>query len=55
MKKYFIFIFCLFIFICIDNVYALECVEFKKGNGTENNPYIITTPIELYSISCKAE
>ena len=39
-------------FLSINRIGALECVEFENGDGTESNPFIIKTPLELYSISC---
>lgn len=44
-------IFVVFSFL-IPKALASECVNFKKGNGTVDNPYHITTNEELYSISC---
>lgn len=48
-------IFSVFLFIGITNVNALECVSFKDGTGTESDPYVITTPMELYSINCNLD
>ena len=46
-----IFFTCLMVLPLI-NVKALECVTYTNGSGTEEDPYVITTPMELYSIRC---
>ena len=46
-----IFFTCLMVLPLI-NVKALECVTYTQGSGTEEDPYVITTPMELYSIRC---
>ena len=54
MKKKIIFIIILWIILIAisPSVHAADCTNFKKGDGSENNPYQITNNLELYSINC---
>lgn len=47
----FLFTFC----ISIPNVFAAECVDYKNGTGTVEDPYQITTNEELFSINCNLD
>ena len=39
----------------VPNVFAAECVDYKSGAGTVEDPYRITTNEELYSITCNLD
>lgn len=53
-----IIIICIVLFtfcISVQNVFAAECVSYKKGSGTIEDPYQITTIEELYSVNCNLD
>ena len=54
-KIIFLSLFLLTFCISIPNVFAAECVDYKSGAGTVEDPYRITTNEELYSITCNLD
>lgn len=53
IKIVMLFIIILFVVLFgkLSNVYANNNEDYKQGSGTEEDPYVISTPKELYAIN----